>query len=249
MFRKTSLKSLLFAVMTFSVLFTAGCPSSKKISDEPTVNPSQVSVPVFSPTVGTYSVDQSVGITTATADATIYYTTDGSTPTTLSGVSLPISVAGNGTSMTIKTFAVKAGMIDSAVSTGVFTINYAAPQMTGISCTIDGGASGGPGSLTSPSNMACTITSDINMSSLTLYLRERIAVTEYGDIPITSPNTQNTVINANVTTNPSGTWVYPKIKMCNGASCNTYEYNAADEPAPYVYYLGGSPTTITLIFY
>ena len=43
---------------------------------------STVAAPTFSPTGGNYSVAQTVTITTTTSGATIYYTTDGTTPTT-----------------------------------------------------------------------------------------------------------------------------------------------------------------------
>jgi hypothetical protein len=80
-----------------------------------------VITPVFSPTPGIYASQQTISITTATAGATIYYTTDGSTPTIASSVySTPFSiwsVAGK----TIKAYAVFAGLPDSPVVTGVYS--------------------------------------------------------------------------------------------------------------------------------
>ena len=50
--------------------------------------------PAFSPTSGTFTAAQSVSITDATSGASIYYTTDGSTPTASSTLySTPISVS------------------------------------------------------------------------------------------------------------------------------------------------------------
>jgi hypothetical protein len=42
----------------------------------------QTAAPVISPASGTYSAAQTITITDATPGATIYYTLDGSTPTT-----------------------------------------------------------------------------------------------------------------------------------------------------------------------
>jgi hypothetical protein len=84
-----------------------------------------VSTPVITPVAGTYASDQSVTVQTATAGATVYYTTDGSTPTTSSAVyGGAIPVAGNGTSMTIKAIAVKAGLTTSTAASASYTISY-----------------------------------------------------------------------------------------------------------------------------
>ncbi len=80
-------------------------------------------VPTFSPAAGTYNSNQSVTITCATSGATIYYTTDGSTPTTSSTVySSAIALNGEGTT-TIKAIAVKSG-VSSAVAEATYTIAY-----------------------------------------------------------------------------------------------------------------------------
>jgi hypothetical protein len=64
--------------------------------------------PVFSPAGAAYTSDQTVTISSVTLDTVIYYTTDGSDPTTAStayaGV---VSVAGNGTVKTLKAIATK----------------------------------------------------------------------------------------------------------------------------------------------
>ncbi len=77
--------------------------------------------PTFTPAPGTYSSTQSVSIGDDTPGSTIYYTTDGSTPTTSSAVySVPLSVTAT---ETIKALAAGAsGYEPSAVATGVYTI-------------------------------------------------------------------------------------------------------------------------------
>lgn len=75
--------------------------------------------PTFDPVAGSYEGTQNVTIS-STADATIYYTTDGSTPSASSSVySSPIAVSAD---MTIKAYAVKAGYDDSEVAEAAYTI-------------------------------------------------------------------------------------------------------------------------------
>jgi uncharacterized membrane protein len=82
-------------------------------------------VPVFSPKAGTYTSIQSVTISDATAGAAIYYTTDGTTPTTASSpYAGPITVS---STQTIKAIAAAPGYSNSAVGTALYTIAAVAP--------------------------------------------------------------------------------------------------------------------------
>ena len=78
--------------------------------------------PVISPATGTHTGAQDVTITCATDDATIYYTTDGSTPdntkTEYTG-SFKIT-----SSKTVKAIAIKSGMENSAIASAAYTIKY-----------------------------------------------------------------------------------------------------------------------------
>lgn len=113
----------LSALMLFTV---TGC----YVQDEGTTGEGSVKTvvtPVFTPTEGSYSTDQSVSITCVTDGAEIFYTTDGSTPDDESAryiSSSPIAVIGNGTTMLIKAIAIKDGMNDSEVTEASYTINY-----------------------------------------------------------------------------------------------------------------------------
>lgn len=79
--------------------------------------------PTFSPVAGTYSSAKSVSIS-ADPGAIVYFTTDGSTPTTSSAVySAPLAVSAN---ETIKAIATVAGYLQSAVGTAVYVL-VAAP--------------------------------------------------------------------------------------------------------------------------
>gem|GEM_PF-5394078 len=77
--------------------------------------------PVFSPVGGTYTSAQTVAISDATAGAVIYYTTDGSAPTTGSTkYSGAIAVS---KTETISAIAVATGLSNSSVATATYTIN------------------------------------------------------------------------------------------------------------------------------
>ena len=80
-----------------------------------------VATPTFSPNGGTFSTAQSVTISCSTSGATIYYTTDGSTPTTAS--TLYATAINVSATTTLKALAVKAGMTNSAVASAKFTIS------------------------------------------------------------------------------------------------------------------------------
>lgn len=76
----------------------------------------------FSPVPGNFAAVQVVALSTATAGASIRFTTDGSTPSATVGTvySAPIAV-GAGTT-TIKSIAYKSGMADSAVASGTYVV-------------------------------------------------------------------------------------------------------------------------------
>ena len=88
-----------------------------------TIHQSTTPTPVISPSGGTFSTPQLVTITDSLVGATILYTTDGSTPTSLSThYSGPITVSSN---EVITAFAVEAGYSVSASATASFTISGA----------------------------------------------------------------------------------------------------------------------------
>ena len=81
--------------------------------------------PVFSPKAGTYTAAQSVSMTDATAGSVIYYTTDGTTPTTASKLySGPVTVA---STQTLKAMAAAKGYRNSAVRSAAYAIVAATP--------------------------------------------------------------------------------------------------------------------------
>jgi glucosylceramidase len=106
----------------FAAIFIPGC-SSGASGGQPPVTPT-AAMPAFSPAAGSFSSTQSVTISDAVSNASIYFTTDGSTPTTTSSTySSPIKVANT---TTIKAIADASGYNNSAVASATFTINLPA---------------------------------------------------------------------------------------------------------------------------
>ena len=90
----------------------------------------QAAMPTFKPSPGTYTSAQTVSISTTTPNATIYYTTDGSKPTTASTkysgpVSIPLEA-----SETLSAIAVASGFSNSPVASGVYNITPPAATPT-----------------------------------------------------------------------------------------------------------------------
>ena len=84
--------------------------------------------PVFSPAAGTYTSEQHVSITDSTTGSSIFYTTDGSTPTASSTkytAALTVSAT-----TTIKAIATATGSLNSVVATATYTIETPAATPT-----------------------------------------------------------------------------------------------------------------------
>src|SRR5206468_7950053 len=88
-------------------------------------NVATAATPVLSPPAGTYTSSATVTTSDATAGATTYYTTDGSTPTTSSTpYADPISVT---STQTIKAIATAPGYATSAMASAAYVVQVATP--------------------------------------------------------------------------------------------------------------------------
>ena len=85
--------------------------------------------PSFTPAAGAYGPAQSVTISTTTSGASIRYTTNGTTPSSTAGTlySSPVSIAATAT---LQAIAYATGMLNSPVTSGVYTINGACATPT-----------------------------------------------------------------------------------------------------------------------
>lgn len=110
--------------VTFTIGGTTGNRRLSAIDVTYKVSANTVATPTFNPAEGTYTSAQNVEISTTTNGATIYYTTDGTDPTTNSNVyssAIPVS-----STTSIKAMAVKDGLDNSSVASATYTIvNFA----------------------------------------------------------------------------------------------------------------------------
>lgn len=110
-------------VPTALLLFIAGCGGGSSSTAPPPPPPPVAASPAFWPAPGSYSqtqAGQSITLSDGTAGAAIYYTTDGTTPTTASTIyANPITISATAT---IKAIATASGFSTSAVASGSYTL-------------------------------------------------------------------------------------------------------------------------------
>jgi hypothetical protein len=146
-----------------------------------TINLPAASTPTFSVASGTYSTVQTISISDATSGTTIYYTTDGTTPTPSSTkFTGPITVS---STETIKAIASATGFSTSAVATATYTINLSAAATPTFSPAA--------GTYTS----AQTVTISDTTPSATIYY------TTDGTVPTTSSTKYTASVNVSTTEN------------------------------------------------
>ncbi len=110
------MKTTLILVVAF-LLVSIGCGGYGSMSNQP------AAMPAFSPAPGSFNAVQQVTISDTTPNATIYFTTDGSTPTTASPIYRgPVPIL---QSTQLSAIAVAPGYAMSNVATGMYMIAVA----------------------------------------------------------------------------------------------------------------------------
>lgn len=96
-----------------------------------------VATPTLSPAPGPYSSPQSISLAEATPATTIYYTTDGSTPTASSPIYRgPLTVS---SPVTIKAMAATPGQLNSPIASGTYLVSIPGATPSVIGAAISGG--------------------------------------------------------------------------------------------------------------
>jgi len=206
--------------------------------------PSATNTPTFSVPAGTYTGEQTVSIADSTPDATIYYTTDGTTPTTSSAqYTGPISVSSSGT---LKAVALAPGYALSAVASATYTLQaetpifsltsgtYSGTQIVTISDATPGAAIYYTTNGTTPSSSSTQYTGPISFSS-----SETVKA-----IAIAAGYSQSALASAIYTIAPAA--ATPAISLASGAYSSTQMVAITDTtPGAVIYYTvnGATPTT------
>ena len=123
----TGTGSSLSSPSTNPTTFTMGTENATVTATFEAVSTTKVITPTFTVEEGTYNVAQSVKLSCKTDGATIYYTTNGDTPTSSSTEYTGSAIAVN-TTTTIKAIAVKNGLDDSEVASAIYTLKCVAPS-------------------------------------------------------------------------------------------------------------------------
>jgi len=201
--------------------------------------------PAFSPTSGTYTSAQSVTLTSPTSGAVLYFTTNGSTPTSSSTrYSTPIPVS---TTETIQAIAISPGYLPSPVVSATFTINvptakpvfappagtYSAPQSVTIADSTAGAVLYYTTNNTTPTTASTRYTGPVPVSATQTIQAIAIAPGRSQSATATATYTINLPIAAAPKfTPPSGTYSAPQSVTISDSTTNAAIYYTTNGTPP-----------------
>jgi hypothetical protein len=225
--------------------YTAGAATSGiyTITIAPTA-----AAPSFSPASGSFTAPQTVAITDATANAAVYYTTNGSVPTASSTLYTgPLTFS---STTTLKAIATRAGYTGSAVTTGTFTISgpsaTATPSFSPAGGLYNSAQNVSIGDATTGATIYYTINGSVPTSGSTLYTGP-ITISSNTTLSAiaTAPGRTNSVpatvaftISSNVpTANPTitpgpGNYTTPQTVVMGDSAANAAIYYSINDTTP-----------------
>lgn len=184
--------------------------------------PGSVATPTFDPVAGQVTLGTDIALSTTTSGASIYYTTDGTTPTTSSTLYDPPTTKPTITltNTTVKAIAVKSGYPSSSVASATYTLPpIAAPTFGPTGGVIDDGGlvtiSGPSGSTIYYTTNGTTPTRSSNLYSGPVALHATTMIKAFaikageGDSPV-----------ASATYNPENIYAVGALNTYNGVTVN-----------------------------
>ena len=217
------------------------------------IGASTAATPTFSVASGTYNSAQTVSIADSSSGATIYYTTNGSVPTTSSTIyTSPITVS---SSETINAIAAGSSYSSSAVATATYTINSGAastPTFSVASGTYGSAQTVSIGDATSGATIYYTTNGSTPTTSSTRYAGPiTVSASETIEAIATATNyTTSGVATATYTIN-SGATSTPTFSVASGtySSAQTVSIGDATSGATIYYTTNGSTPTTSSVKY
>jgi len=209
-----------------AIAAASGDNNSNIASGTYTINTPTAATPTFSPAPGSYTSTQSVTLADTTTGASIYYTTNGTTPTTSSTkYTAAISVP---STETIEAMAAATGYTNSSVASGAYTIITVPAAPTGLTPTAGN------------ATVSLSWTASSGAATYNVY-RGTSAGGESGTAIVTGL-TATTYSNSGLT---NGTKYYYEVKAVNAAGTSAASNEASATPtagseAPY----GGTAAAI-----
>src|SRR5206468_1107237 len=201
----------------------------------------------FNPAGGTFVGSVAVTLSTATSGATIYYTTDGSTPTTASSAYTgPVPLT---TTTTLKAMAAASGMANSSVTSATYTIRVVAPTFSPPGGSFVGSVTVTLSTATSGATIYYTTDGSTPTTASSAYT---------GPVPLTTTTTLKAMAAASGMSNSSVTSaaytirvVAPTFSPAGGTYTSTLSVSISETtPGATIYYTtdGSTPTTASSVY-